>query len=157
MPPRAGAFLNATGHAFAGRGVPKVKLTHGANILPAILAKLGIGGHGLGEEVSPGEGMPVEPPVPPQVNLPNPGGPNIPAPGAPVAPPAAPGAPPPPAATGPMENAAMPQIPGTQPPLPSAGNIMEHLIPLGGVHYYDPQTDSVVQLPQLSQHGGLDI
>lgn len=118
IPPKAGSFLSGAGRAFGsigGRQAPRVNLTHGTNILPSILSKLGVTGTPHPEEVSPGEGIPI------------PGESHSQSPNAPAGPPIPVKTPTP-----------DPASPATDTPPEFAG-----LVPLGGGLYYDPVLDVV--------------
>lgn len=149
------AFRNATDVRRTGA----LPITQGANILPSVLARLGVVGHSFANEVSPGAGQTIDVPRPDRghgggVDFPT----NIPT----VPPqviPAFPGAGLPaaaPIATTPTATPTTPTVTPTTPvapptaPVPPATDTAPpgtQLVPLGNGMYYDPVTDSMRGMP----------
>lgn len=131
------SFRNATDLRHGGA----LPITQGSNILPNVLAKLGIVGRTLASEVSPGQGMAIDVPHPEHVARGLDVNPGPPGPPVPTGPPA--GTPP-----GPVNSPVAPPPATDMTPTPDfdpsgGGNVGTHLIPLGNGQYYDPIADTV--------------
>lgn len=147
---------------------PRPHVTQGSHVLASVLAKLGIGGAGSFDEVSPGAGMAIGAPARPGMISDSFGGSPIPVPGGAPVPPPPPLSPIPSAApaAGPLGGAptATPtgqggMISPTGPVGPigmSAEGVLggsPSLVPLGNGLFYDPANDQVVG----SSFGGAGI
>lgn len=124
------AFRNATDVRRSGA----LPVTQSANVLPGVLARLGVTGRSLAEEVSPGVGMAINVPRPDRVNP----GPDVPFNPGNVQPQGIP------AAT-PQLPVGSTEQPGAAPP-PPEDNIPSP-VPLGNGLYYDPVTDAIRGMP----------
>lgn len=151
MPTHMGSVLGASGRTFKNatdfRGVPKVNVTQGANIIPSILARLGAAGTSYPAEQSPGPGRSIGSPTPvgpptqhgyePVTSAPHVNDPTPPQPGQ----------------SGPpiFGNTLGPDAGPTPftPTPPAPGNTfsppVNDRVPLGGDMYYDPFIDAVLR------------